>query len=60
MALLGDHYLEAFIGLKYLHSRNLRDILKKDNSSWFDDVRTEKPVESRDEILKRSLEEAVK
>ena len=59
MALLGNHYLEAFIGLKYLHSRNLRDILKKDKSSWFDDIRTAKHVESRDEILKRSLEEAV-
>ena len=60
MSVLGPHYLEAFIGMKYLHTRNLRDILKSGSSSWFDDIRTVNIVESRDEILLKSLKEAVK
>ncbi|MBL7014337.1 MAG: penicillin acylase family protein [Candidatus Marinimicrobia bacterium] len=57
--LLGEGYLESFIGLKYIHSRNLRDLLSKGTSSWFDDVRTQDYIETKDDILRRSMEMAV-
>lgn len=56
---LGTGYLEALAGLKYLNSRNLRRLLREDSSSWFDDLNTPDRVETRDEIIRRSLQEAV-
>ena len=57
--LLGEGYLESFIGLKYIHSRNLRDMLANGTSSWFDNINTKEYIETKDDILRRSLEMAV-
>ena len=58
LSVLGPNYLEAFTGLKYLHSRNLRNILKNGESSWFDNIKTPDIVESTNMILRKSFEDA--
>lgn len=58
--LLGDGYLESFIGLKYIHSRNLRDLLSEGTSTWFDDINTTDYIETRDDILRKSIIMAVR
>ncbi|MBT3731725.1 MAG: penicillin acylase family protein [Candidatus Marinimicrobia bacterium] len=57
--LLGEGYLEAYIGLKYIHSRKLRSVLSSGNSSWFDDVETKDYIETKDDILRKSMKDAV-
>jgi len=59
MELLGNHYLKAFTEMKYLHSRNLRDLLSGGTSSWIDDIRTKNKVEELGEILRRSFSSGV-
>ena len=59
LSLLGENYLEAFLGLKYLYTRNLRVLLKKGNSSWFDNITTEKNKESMEDIIKLSVFEGI-
>lgn len=59
MVLLGDHYLEAFTEMKYLHNRNLRELLANGTSSWIDDIRTKDKMEKIEEILRRSFANGV-
>ena len=59
MALLGNHYLEAFTEMKYLHNRNLRELLANGTSSWIDDIRTKDKMEKIEEILRRSFANGV-
>ncbi|SVC90129.1 uncharacterized protein METZ01_LOCUS342983, partial [marine metagenome] len=50
---------EAFLGLKYLYTRNLRVLLKKGDSSWFDNITTKKNEESMEDIIKLSVFEGI-
>ena len=59
LALLGENYFEAFLGIKYLYTRNLRTLLKNGNSSWFDDISTKNETETMNIIIKRSIDEGV-
>ena len=58
-ALLGDNYLEAYTGLKYLVHRRLRDILASGNSSWIDNINTRDRKESLNEIIRLSIKDAI-
>jgi|TARA_Y100000031_G_scaffold142762_1_gene172566 penicillin amidase len=59
LSLLGDNYLEAFLGLKYLYTRNLRVLLRTGQSSWFDNITTTKNEESMEDIIKLSIIEGI-
>ena len=58
-ALLGEPFLEGFLQMPMIPSRNLLWLLQKNSSSWFDDITTPDYVETRDDILLTSLQEAV-
>ena len=55
LSLLGDKYMEAYTGLKYLVHRKLREILKTGESSWIDDINTKGKIESIEEIIYQSI-----
>ena len=59
LSLLGDNYLEAYTGLKYLVHRKLREVLATGESSWIDDIRTQDHQETLREIIIRSIRDAV-
>lgn len=59
LTLLGENYFEAFLGIKYLYTRNLRTLLKNGRSSWFDDISTKNEIETMNIIIKRSIAEGV-
>ena len=59
LALLGDNYLEAYTGLKYLVHRKLREVLKTGESSWIDNITTPNHVETLNEIVTKSVVDAV-
>ena len=59
-SLLGENYFEAFLGTKYLFTRNLRTLLKNGNASWFDDITTTGTRETMQDIIIRSVKEGVK
>ena len=58
-ALLGNNYLEAYTGLKYLTHRKLREILSGDKSSWVDNINTPEHKESLNEIIVLSIKNAI-
>ena len=57
--LLGEKYLNEFLGLKYLVHRNIRDILNNKKSSWIDNIETRMKIESLDEIIYSSFQDAI-
>lgn len=59
LSLLGEDYLEAFLGMKYLYTRNLRTLLLEGSSSWFDNIDTPKTEETMEDIVKRSIIEGI-
>jgi len=59
LALLGENYLEAYTGLKYLVHRKMREVLATGESSWIDDIRTTDHKESLNEIIAKSVRDAV-
>ena len=59
LSALGDNYLEAFLGLKYLYTRNLRQILKDGTSSWFDNIKTKDYIETDKDIIKKSITDGI-
>jgi penicillin amidase len=59
LALLGDNYLEAYTGLKYLVHRKIREVLKTGESSWIDNITTPNHVETLNEIVTKSVVDAV-
>ena len=46
LSLLGPKYVEAYLGLKYITKRNLREIIKGKYSSWVDDVTTKGKIDT--------------
>ena len=58
LSLLGDGYFEAYMSLKYLTHRNLREILSGRQSSWLDDIKTTNKYESLEDIIIKSYGEA--
>ena len=60
LSVLGENYVEAFLGIKYLYTRNLRILLKNGNSSWFDNIETPEIQETMKDIIKKSIIEGVK
>ena len=58
-ALLGQNYLEAYTGLKYLVHRKIREIFKTGESSWIDDITTPNHVETLNEIISKSVADAI-
>tara|TARA_B100000029_G_scaffold43439_2_gene40262 strand:+ start:4863 stop:7262 length:2400 start_codon:yes stop_codon:yes gene_type:complete len=59
LSLLGKNYLEAYTGLKYLVHRKLREVLATGESSWIDNITTKDHIETLDEIITRSIIDAV-
>ena len=59
MALLGKNYLEAYTGLKYLVHRKLREVLATGQSSWIDNITTPNHIETLNEIVAKSVADAV-
>ena len=57
--LLGEKYLEAYTGLKYLVHRKIREVLKTGKSSWIDNITTPNHVETLNEIIAMSVADAV-
>ena len=51
LSLLGDNYLDAYTGLKYLVHRNIRDILKSKKSSWIDNIESKMKIEIKIQII---------
>ena len=60
LSLLGENYLEAYTGLKYLVHRRIREVLKTGKSSWIDDVSTIDKTETINEIIVSSIMAGVK
>ena len=60
LALLGKNYIESFMGLKYLHSRNLREVLKTGSSSWLDNIYTKEKFETAHDIIRSAVINGVK
>jgi len=59
LILLGKNYLEAYTGLKYLVHRKIREIFKTGESSWIDNITTPNHVETLNEIIAKSVADAV-
>ena len=59
LSLLGENYLDAYTGLKYLVHRNIREILKTRKSSWIDNIESKMKIETLDEILYLSVVDAI-
>lgn len=59
LSLLGDNYLEAYTGLKYLVHRKLREVLATEESSWIDNIKTKNHKETLQEIIRKSMVDAV-
>ena len=59
LGLLGKNYIDSFMSLKYLHSRNIREILKK-SSSWVDNIYTKKKYEIISDVLRDAVVKGVK
>ena len=47
------------MGLKYLYTRNLRQILKDGTSSWFDNIKTKDYIETDKDIIKKSITDGI-
>ena len=60
LSLLGQNYIDSFMGLKYLHSRNIREILKTRTSSWIDNIYTKEKYETISDILRDAVINGVK
>ena len=59
LILLGKNYLEAYTGLKYLVHSKIREIFKTGESSWIDNITTPNHVETLNEIIAKSVADAV-
>ena len=59
LALLGENYLEAYTGLKYLVHRKIREVFKTGESSWIDNITTPDHVETLTELIVQSVTDAV-
>ncbi len=59
LGLLGKNYIDSFMSLKYLHSRNIREVLKK-SSSWVDNIYTKKKYEIISDVLRDAVVKGVK
>ena len=57
LSLLGQNYLDAYVGLKYLVDRRLRQVFTNGKSSWIDDITTKNKIETFNEILYKSINE---
>jgi penicillin amidase len=57
--LIGDGFFAAYVQFPMIPHRNLLWAVASGASSWFDDVTTPDYVETRDDILRRSLQEAL-
>jgi penicillin amidase len=55
---LGEKLFTQFLAT-HLSKRVVTDQIKKDNSIWWDDISTSKKIETKKEILSKSLVEAV-
>lgn len=55
---MGDNLFNQYVFLGNVPYRSLPDLLQADSSSWFDNIKT-KRVERRDEIIRKSLYDAV-
>ena len=60
LSLLGKNYLDSFLGLKYLYTRNLRKTLREGTSSWFDNIETRNIVENNHTIIRKSIIDGIK
>jgi len=56
---MGKELFSEYIFVANVPFRKVQEMLKDENSSWWDNVNTDK-VETKDEILRQSLTEAVK
>ena len=59
MNLMGEKFYEGWLALPSMSLKNLRYALQNGWSSWFDNVETKDELESRDDILRLSLEQGV-
>ena len=55
---LGEDLSEAYTDYQYLHVPLMLDLMKQQDSPWFDDVTTPQ-IETRDDIVARSLADGV-
>ncbi|MDA0987026.1 MAG: penicillin acylase family protein [Bacteroidetes bacterium] len=55
---IGDNLLNGFQHLSNIPYRVILNLLEKENSVWFDDIKTEN-VETKSEIIKKSLDETI-
>ena len=60
ISLLGEEYLEAFLGTKYLITRKLREDIQNGKSTWIDDINTLNKIEKIEEIIYKSIFDAIK
>ncbi len=58
--LIGDHTFEAYIHFPMIPQRNLLWTIEEGTSSWLDDIQTVKYRETAEDIIRKSLQEAVK
>ena len=54
-ALLCDGYLDAYMSLKYLTHRKIRELFTTGESLWLDDIKTKKKSERLDDMILSSL-----
>ena len=57
-ALLGDGYLGAYMSLKYLTHRKIRELFNTGESLWLDDIKTKGKSESLDDMILSSLKDS--
>ena len=56
--ILGDGYLDAYVSLKYLTHRKIREIFNTNESLWLDDIKTRRKSETLDDIIFSSLKDS--
>ena len=56
---MGKNLLMEYIFIANVPYRNIPELLKGNNSVWFDNINTKK-IENRDDIIRKSLEDAVR
>ena len=59
ISLLGEEYVEAFLGINYLITRKLREDIRDGKSTWIDDVRTKNKREEIKDVIHASVLDAV-
>jgi penicillin amidase len=55
---MGEELFQKYIFLSSMVNRAVTDLLKRDHSTWFDNVKTEQ-AETRDDIIRESLKDAM-